>query len=152
MLIVAAVLAGLIVLAVALAAVGGAVTRTAAQPPFAVLHVDEAIDWIADRLPFEVAANLSHADVGQILGWHLNYFNTIGLASPHGEDLAGEVVPADHDEVVADDEAAGEFVIQRADDTSSDVSALDVVCVLDLHLQFLKEIGAVGTEADPPLS
>ena len=149
MLIVFVVLAGIAVFVTAAVAVGAAVNRTAAQPPSSVLQLDHAVGWIADRLPFEVAAQISHADVHRILLWHLDYFNTIGMASPHGEELGGEVVPISGDEVVADEDAAVDYVVERASADRGDIGALHVVCVLDLQMQYLREIGAVGVAADP---
>jgi hypothetical protein len=147
-LIVLLVIAAIGVFITAAVAVGAAVNRTAAQPPPAVLQLDEAVDWIADRLPFEVAAEISHADVRRILLWQLDYFDTIGLASDGGAELAGEAVPVDHDlVVVADDDAAVDYVVERASAAGGELSALHVVCVLDLQMQYLREIGAVGVEA-----
>ncbi len=147
MLIVLLVVAAIGVFITAAVAVGAAVNRTAAQPPPAVLQLDEAVDWIADRLPFEVAAEISHADVRRILLWQLDYFDTIGLASDGGAELGGEVVPVDHELVVADDDAAVDYVVGRAAEQGGELSALHVVCVLDLQMQYLQEIGAVGVEA-----
>jgi hypothetical protein len=149
MLIVLLVLAGIAVFVTAAIAVGGAVNRTGAQPPPAVLQLDDAVDWIADRLPYEVAAEISHSDVRSVLLWQLDYFETIGLATPHGAELGGESVPADHLEVVADEDAAVDYAMERAADEHSDISPLHVVCVLDLQMQYLRSIGAVGVEADP---
>jgi hypothetical protein len=148
MLIVLLVLAGVAVFVTAAIAVGGAVNRTAAQPPPTVLQLDDAVEWIADRLPFEVAAEISHADVRRVLLWQLDYFETIGLAAPHGAELGGEAVPVDHAEVVADEEAAVDYAMERAAAEHSDISPLHVVCVLDMQMQYLRSIGAVGLEAD----
>jgi hypothetical protein len=139
------VLAAIGVLVTAAIAVGAAVNRTGSQPPPAVLQLDDAVDWIAERLPFEVAAEISHADVRRVLLWQLDYFDTIGLASAGGAELGGESVSADDALVVADDDAAVDYVVERA--AASDLTALHVVCVLDLQMQYLREIGAVGVEA-----
>ena len=147
MLLVLIVIAAVGVFVTAAVAVGAAVNRTASQPPPAVLQLDEAVDWIADRLPFEVAAEISHADVRRILLWQLDYFDTIGLASEGGAELGGESVPAEHELVVADDDAAVDYVVERAEASGGGLSALHVVCVLDLQMQYLQEIGAVGVEA-----
>jgi hypothetical protein len=146
-LIVLLVIAAIGVFITAAVAVGAAVNRTAAQPPPAVLQLDDAVDWIADRLPFEVAAEISHDDVRRILLWQLDYFDSIGLASEGGAELGGEAVPEDHALVVADDDAAVDFVVDRALAAGTELSALHVVCVLDLQMQYLREIGAVGVEA-----
>ena len=147
MLIVLLIVAAVIVFAIAAATVGSTVARLAAQPTTAVLKLDEAVDWIADRLPFEVAAQISHDDVRRILQWHLDYFDDVGLASEYGEELAGEVVPADHEPVVAEADQAVDYVVSRAMEDGRGIEPLHVVCVLDLQLKYLDEIGAIGPSA-----
>ena len=147
MLIVLLVVAAFAVFAIAAAAVGSTVARLADQGPPAVLKVDEAVDWIADRLPFEVAAQLSHADVARILRWHLEYFDDVGLSSEFGEELAGEVVPPEHDPVVAEADESIDYVVSRALAEGADLTPLQVVVVLDLQLDYLDEIGAIGPQA-----
>jgi hypothetical protein len=149
-LIVFIVLAALIVFAVAAATVGSTVARLADQPTPAVLKLDEAVDWIADRLPFEVAAEISHDDVDRILRWHLDYFDEVGLASEYGEELAGEVVPTDSGPVVAEADDSVDYVVGRALAEGRGLTPLQVVCVLDLQLRYLDEIGAIGPSADGP--
>lgn len=147
MLIVFLVLAAIIVFAIAAATVGSTVARLAAQPSTAVLKLDEAVEWIADRLPYEVAAQISHDDVDAILRWHLDYFDEVGLASEYGEELGGEVVPADHEPVVAEADEAVDYVVAKAMEDGRGIEPLHVVCVLDLQLQYLDEIGAIGPAA-----
>lgn len=142
------VIAALVVFAIAAATVGTVTARLAAQPPATVLKVDQATEWIADRLPFEVAAQLTHDDVTRILRWHLDYFDDIGLASEFGEELAGEVVPPDHAPVIAEDDASVDYVVQRAMAEGADLTPLQVVVVLDLQMRYLEEIGAIGPRAE----
>lgn len=148
MLIVLLVLAAVAVFVTAAVAVGAAVTRTAAQPPPVVLQLDDAVDWIAERLPFEVAAEISHDDVRQVLLWQLDFFDSIGLAAGRGAELAGEAVPAGHAAIVADEQSAIDYTVERALASRRELTPLHVVCVLDLQMQYLREIGAVGIEAD----
>ena len=147
MLIVLLIVAALAVFAIAAAAVGATVARLADQPTPTVLKVDEAVDWIADRLPFEVAAQLSHDDVRRILQWHLEYFDEVGLSSEFGEELGGEVVPPEHDPVIAVADESVDYVVGRALAAGAEFTALQVVVVLDLQLRYLDEIGAIGPQA-----
>jgi hypothetical protein len=151
-LIVLLVVAAVLVFAIAAATVGSTVARLAAQPATAVLRLDDAVDWIADRLPFEVAAQISHDDVRRILQWHLDYFDEVGLASEYGEELGGEVVPVGHEPVVAADDDAVDYVVARALEEGHGIEPLAVVCVLDLQLQYLGSIGAIGPSAPDPSS
>jgi hypothetical protein len=147
MLIVLVVLAALVVFAIAAATVGGTVARLAERPSTAVLEVEDAVDWIAERLPFEVAATLSHEDVRRILRWHLDYFDTIGMASEFGEDIGGDVVPFEHDPVVAEADESADYVVGRALAAGVEITPLEVVVVLDLQMQYLAAIGAIGPAA-----
>jgi hypothetical protein len=147
MLIVFVIVAALAVFAIAAAAVGATVARLSDQPTPAVLKLDDAVDWIADRLPFEVAARLSHDDVRRILQWHLDYFDEVGLSSEFGEELGGEVVPPEHDPVVAEADDSVDYVVGRAMAAGAELTPLQVVVVLDLQLRYLDEIGAIGPQA-----
>ncbi|MBW3649421.1 MAG: hypothetical protein KY458_02525, partial [Actinobacteria bacterium] len=57
--------------AVAAVVVGREARRLDAQPPRPVFDPDEAVEWVANHLPFEVSALLSHDDVRRILDWNL---------------------------------------------------------------------------------
>jgi hypothetical protein len=141
------VLAAVVVVAIALGAVGRTVARLANEPALTVLQLDDAVDYIADRLPEEIASRVSYDDVAAILGWHLEYFDAIGMASRHGEQIGGDVVSDDDEPVIAGGDESVDWVVERAMASGSDLSALDVVVVLDLQLAYLGEIGAVGPMA-----
>jgi hypothetical protein len=147
-LIVLVLLGALGVLATAAIAIGAAVKRTSAEPAPTVLRIDQAVDWIADRLAFEVAAEISHADVKRILLWQLDYFDSIGLASSSRAELGGAAVAVDAADVVAEEDAALDYVLGRVVKARAELTELHVVCVLDLQNEYLRSIGAVGAEAD----
>ena len=138
------------VFTIAAATVGTVVARLADAPRPTVLQVDESVTWIADRLPFEVAAEISHDDVRRILDWHLDYFAEVGLASEFGQELGGEVVPEDSEPVVAAADDSVDYVVDRALADGRGLSSLHVVCVLDLQMRYLGEIGAIGPSAEGP--
>ena len=58
-----------LVAVIALVAVGSAVRRLEESAMPVVLAVDDAVDWIAERLPAEAASQLSRDDVINIVGW-----------------------------------------------------------------------------------
>ncbi len=138
-----------VVLLIAFVALGQVIGRLEHERQPAVYELDAAVDWIADRLPDEITAQLSYDDVGRILQWHLDWFDAVGIASLHGEELAGK--NARTDEAVAIDEAAVDAVVARAlseagSGTATHIDAVAVVCVLDLQMRYLTAIGAVGQE------
>ncbi len=141
-LIVAAVLAVLVIAIITVTVVSG---RLASEPAPAVLRVEDAVDWIADRLPDEVTAQLGYDDVRRIVLWHLDWFSDIGLASDYGEEL-GAVGFADPVEVEVDGDSAYDWVVARAVADRPDLDPVHVVVVIDRHLAYLREIGALGEE------
>ena len=64
-------------------------------------RVEEAVEWIADRLPAETTARLSYEDVELVIECHLAWFADQGLATEHGEELAAEA-PTDDATAVAE--------------------------------------------------
>jgi len=149
MTIVFVVVAAAIVFAIAAATVGTVVARLSDAPRPTVLQVDDSVTWIAERLPFEIAAEISHDDVRRILDWHLDYFADVGLASDHGQELGGDVVPIGHAPVVASSDESIDYVVSRAVDEGAELTALQVVVVLDKQMEYWQEIGAIGPRADP---
>jgi hypothetical protein len=144
------VLGGAVVLAIAFVALGRTVGRLERQRPPAIFEVVAAVRWIASRLPDEVTARVSYDDVETVVGWHLDWFTEVGVSSEHGEELAGEGVV--HEGAVAIEEAAIDAVVARAiAETAAggpDIDPVDVVCVLDLQMRYLQEIGAVSAAVD----
>ena len=74
------VLGGVVVVAIAFYTVGRMVAQLESERPSAVYELAAASDWIAARLPDEVTARLSYDELGQILGWHLDWFASVGVS------------------------------------------------------------------------
>ncbi len=139
------VLGAAVVIAIAFYAVGRVTGEMATQRPPAVYELPIAVEWIADRLPDEVTARISYEDVTRILTWHLDWFGIVGVASEHGQELAGTGVL--HEGSVAIEDAAVDAVVARSIEAGGEIDAVDVVCVLDLQMAYLRHIGAVGEMA-----
>ena len=137
------VVGALIVFVIAFYAVGRATGEMASQRPPAIYELPVAVDWIADRLPDEVTARISYDDVTRILTWHLDWFASVGVASEHGTELAGPEIL--HEGSVAIEDAAVDAVVAKSVAAGERIDAVDVVCVLDLQMAYLRKIGAVGT-------
>lgn len=140
------VVAALIVVAIGLVAVGAVTSRLADEPARSVFDLDEAVQYVADRLPDDVTASLSYDDVGAIIAWHLDYLEQKGVAGESDHDLdslpSGPVVTAD-DEAVA-------YVIGRASDVGSELDDVHVFEVLTAEQDYLRAIGAIGAEVPGP--
>ena len=133
------------VVLIAFVAIGQVVGRLATERPPAVYDINDAMIWIGDRLPEEVTARLSYEDVGRVLGWHLDWFNEVGVSSRHGQELAGEEVRKDG-AVAPQDEAIDAVVARSLAENGPE--PVDIVCILDLQMSYLVAIGAVGGEAE----
>lgn len=127
------VLAALLVFVVAAVVIGRETARLSASPPRPVFDVDEAVVWIADRLPEAVASQLSHAEVRQILLWSVEHLRLVAL----------------EERVAEEDETFG-FVVDRAAEADLPWGPLEVKAVLDAQADYLQVIGAAGPSEMPP--
>lgn len=147
MFVVFVILAVLIVVAIGLVAVGAVTGRLAEEPRRSVFDLDEAVDYVADRLPDDVTAVLSYDDVAQILAWHLDYLEQKGVAGESDHEL--EELPQGPI-VTADDEAVA-YVIGRAAAIGTDLADVHVFEVLSVEEDYLRAIGAIGREVPEPI-
>ncbi|HEX2850355.1 MAG TPA: hypothetical protein VHN98_07370 [Acidimicrobiales bacterium] len=131
-----------IAFAIAAVVIGREARRMDAEPPKAVFDPDEAVEWVANHLPFEVSAVLSHDDVRRILAWNLQYFKLKGLSAN------GSTVYVTTPSIVQTSEAVA-FVLDQAESEDADFSVEQVTAVLEAQFSYLEVIGAIGPAADP---
>jgi hypothetical protein len=141
-------LGALLVASIALIAVGSAVSRLRGTLRPAVLEVDDAADWIAERLPVEAAGQLTLDDVVSVVGWYLEVFDEVGLATEHGQEL-GDAATGDGERTAPLDGIL-EHVVARALDRREPLDAVAVAMVAELLGTYLREVGAFGDQAGPP--
>ncbi len=141
------VLGALLVVGIALVAVGSVVGRLSGTLRPAVLEVDDAVDWIAERLPAEAAGQLSLDDVVSVVGWYLEVFDEAGLATEHGQEL-GDAATGEGDRTAALDGIL-EHVVARGTQRSEPLDAVSVAMVAELLGTYLRELGAIGGQAAP---
>jgi hypothetical protein len=142
MVVVLAVVAAILVVVIALVAVGREAFTLGAQPKQAHYDLEEAVEFVADRLPDEVTAVLSYDEVRSILRWHLEYLRDRGV--PRRRDLV------DGGPVVVEDDEGIAWVLGKADEVGMDVTDTDVAIVLETELQYFEAIGAIGGEVPEP--
>ena len=131
-----------IVFAIAAVVIGREARRLDAVPPRPTFDLDAAVSWVADHLPFEVSAVLSHDDVRQIIDWNLEYFRIKGVSgNGHSTHAAGPVVVGGAETV--------NYVLERAELTGTPYTPIQVHAVLDAQMTYLEAIGAIGPEAPP---
>ena len=143
-----------LVFAVAAVVIGREARRLDAVPPRPTFDLDEAVEWVAENLPFEVRAELSYDDVRRIIDWNLEYFRMKGVSgNGHTSDPEGPVVVGGAETV--------DYVLARAEKwwaeeiardrqaSRSPYTAPQVHAVLDAQISYLEAIGAIGPEAPP---
>ena len=138
-----AVLAAVIVVVIALVTVGRITGELVDAAPTSIYDLDEAVQFVADRLPGEVTAQLSFDDVRALLLWHIEYLEERGVARRQGvnELAAGPLVAAENDAVA--------YVLGRAA-AGMELSDVWVVQVLDADAAYLEAIGAIGPQLPMP--
>ncbi len=143
MLIVLVVVAILAVLVIALVAVGRLTGSLEGQARTAIYDLDEAVVFVADRLPAEATANLSFDDVRTLLTWHLEYLEGSGVARKQGvNDPAAGPLLASEDDALA-------WVLGRAGDAGLECDDVWAAQVIVANEQYLEAIGAIGTIVGP---
>lgn len=139
MLIVLVVLTIVAVLVIALVTIGKLTYRMEAEAPTSLYFLPEAVEFVADRLPDEVTAQLSYDDVRDLLVWHLEYLEDRGVARDHGDGLTTGPLVAAEDEGLA-------YVLGQASDADMEIPDVWVVRVLDASNAYLEAIGAIAGE------
>jgi len=137
-----AVIALAVVFLIAAAVVGREARRLDTEPPRAVFDLDEATEWVANHLPFDVSAVLGYADVRRILEWNLDFLRMKGMSTASD-------APLPDGSVVVGPEEVADFVLSRARATQSVYSEDQVAAVLDAQFGYFDAIGAIGPEATP---
>jgi hypothetical protein len=142
--IVFAVAAALAVFVIAAVAVGREAHRLDAVAPRAVYVVDEAVDFVCDRLPADSQARLTPEEVQQLLVFHMQWLHAQGLQPDGITDR-----PQDIDEtVVITEDSLTAYLLGEAERTGVDLlDDVDAVRVVEAHLQYFEAIGAVGPQA-----
>lgn len=139
-----AVVAGVLVFAIAAGTIGRESHRLDAIAPRAVYRLEEAVDFVADRLPPESQARLTHAEVDELLRAHLRWLHEEGLQPDRAVDARQDI----EDQVVLTEDALVAYLLAEADRIGVELlDDVDAVNVVDAHLAYFEAIGAVGPEA-----
>ena len=116
--------------------------RMAQEPPPPVFDPEEAYDWVVEHLPDMVAATLTPGDVRRILNFQMEYFGRKGVtgngssAHPPGDVVVGGAETVD-------------YILERCEATGEAYLPEQVHAVMETQLAYLREIGAVGPQAEP---
>jgi hypothetical protein len=145
--IVFAVLAAIAVFVIAAVVIGREAHRLDAVAPRVVYRLDEAIDFVADRLPPATQARLTPAELEQLLVFHLRWLHSKGLQPVNVVDRRQDITTPT---VITEDTLTG-YLLGEADREGVELlDDVDAVAVVEAHLTYLEAIGAVGPPADDP--
>jgi hypothetical protein len=142
----ASIAAALITFVIATVAIGRESHRLDGIAPRAVYRLDEAVDFVCDRLPQSSQARLTPAEVERLLIAHMGWLHERGLQPDRVVDRAQDI-----DETVLVDETTliAHLLVVAADDGVELLDDVDAVEVVSAHLAYFDAIGAVGPIAAP---
>jgi hypothetical protein len=139
-----AVAAAIIVFVMAAVVVGREARRLDAVAPRVVYNVDEAVEFVSDRIPQAAQARLTPAELERLLSFHLRWLHAKGLQP---SDVADRRQDIDTPTVIDEDSVVA-FILGEADREGVEVlEDVDVVAVVEAHLAYFDAIGAVGPRA-----
>lgn len=142
--IVFAVLSAVVVFVIAAVTVGREAHRLDAVAPRAVYRLDEAVDYVSDRLPVGSQARLTPAEVEELLVFHLRWLHANGLMPFDVTDRRQDIVERT---VFTEDTLTG-YLLGAAERGGVELlDDVDAVAVVEAHLTYLQAIGAVGPPA-----
>jgi hypothetical protein len=130
-----------VIAAVSIGVVSGSLAR---RPRRSVYDLEEAVEFVADRLPDELTATVSYDDVRSVLLFHCDYLANKGIASARTAD---EVVTS---LVVVPDDEPTAYVLGRVGQAGLELSDEDVVTILEVELDYYQAIGAFGPQLPAP--
>lgn len=140
------VIGALIVFAIAFGVVGREAHRLDAIAPRNVYIDLEAVDYVAATLTPAVQERVTPEELYELLTAHLHWMWSKGLIPARSVDQRQTIDRP----VVMDDIGATGYLIGEAERLGIDVDDVAVAEILDGHLAYLDEIGAIGPQADDP--
>jgi len=144
--IIATLVAAVITFIIAALAIGRESHRLDGIAPRAVYRLDEAVDFVCDRLPTSSQSRLTPAEVERLLIAHMGWLHERGLQPDRVVDRSQDI-----DETVLVDETTliAHLLAVAVDDGVELLDDVDAVEVVSAHLAYFDAIGAVGPTAAP---
>jgi len=136
--------AAIVVFVMAAVVVGREARRLDAVAPRVVYNVDEAVEFVSDRVPESTQARLTPGELEQLLTFHLRWLHAKGLQPANVVDRRQDI---DTPTVIDEDSVVG-FILGEAEREGVELlDDVDAVAVVDAHLAYFDAIGAVGPRA-----
>ncbi len=126
---------------VAAGVVGAQAQRLGRQRREPVWRLAEAAEFVADLVPFDVAAALEPSELEALLRAHLNQLQFAPAATPDdtGPDAEGAAGTT-----VTEDQSSAADLYRSVRRDGLEVSLEQVTAVADAHLEYLRLIGALA--------
>lgn len=138
------ILASVLVFVIAAASIGSVSGSLAERPRRSVYDLEEAVEFVAERLPDDLTARLSYDDVRAVLSAHCDYLADKGVASSAtADDIGTELLLVPDDEPLA-------WILGRLESTSVRLADEDVATVLAVEERYYRAIGAIGGQVEGP--
>ncbi len=142
--IVFAVTASICVFVIAAVVIGREAHRLDGVAPRTVYQLDEAIEFVAERLPPDTQARLTLDELRKLLVLHMEWLQLKGLQPRDVVDRPQDII----DVVVVDEDNLTAYLLGEAEKVRVDVlDDVDIVYVVRAHLDYFEAIGAVGPSA-----
>ena len=139
-----AVLAAVASFVIAAVVIGREARRLDAVAPRAVYDLDQAIEFVADRLPAETQARLTFDELRVLLKLHMRWVHDKGLQPADVIARPQDIT----DVIVLGEETLTAYLLGKAEESRIEVlDDVDVVHVVRAHLAYFEMIGAVGPSA-----
>jgi hypothetical protein len=136
-----------VVVAIAAVIVVREAGRMTKEPPPVLFSMDEAYDFVVERLPDIVAATVTPDDVRRILAFQWEYFQQTGVSAngskqhPTAGVISQDAVVGGSDEV--------DYILRRCAETGEEYLPEQVEAVVQTQLEYLRAIGAMSTPTEP---
>ena len=130
--------------AIAAGVIGREAHRLDGVAPRAVYILEQAVDFVAARLPAETQARLTLAELGKLLNMHLAWLHENGLQPRDVIDRPQDISQT----IVVGEETLTAYLLGEAAKANVEVlDDVDIVHVVRAHLVYFDAIGAVGPNA-----
>ena len=138
------VVAALASFVIAAVVIGREARRLDSVAPRAVYDLDQAIEFVADRLPAKTQARLTFDELRVLLKLHMRWIHDKGLQPADVIDRPQDIT----DVIVLGEETLTAYLLGKAEESRIEVlDDVDVVHVVRAHLAYFEMIGAVGPSA-----
>ena len=137
-------LSTLLVFVIAAVAIGREARRLDAVAPRAVYELEDAVAFVAERLPTTSQARLTFDEVRQLLVAHMRWLHAKGLQPRDVVDRRQDI----DEDIVLNEETLTAWLLGEAERLEIELlDDVDAVHVVQAHLAYFDAIGAVGPRA-----